>query len=360
MQPSVAAYGWVLVHSPLTGPDTWELVAGVLRKRGCRVVVPDLRDDGRTPCSPQHAASVAAAAANLDGPVVLAGHSGAGPLLPQLAAALTPPPVVALFADAGLPVDGANRLDLIGMEHPASVAPLAADLAAGRAFPSWSSDDLSALVPDVAVRERLVAGLRPRGLDYFTEAMTIPAAWSSVRCGYLRFSDVYDVPARIAEVRGWPVVRLDANHFHPLVDPAAVADALLALASDVVPAAPGADPSDGTVALPARDGAVALRFDERGLMPAVVQQHDTGEVLMVAWMTRDSLDETLATGQTVFWSRSRGERWHKGATSGNTQRVVQVIADCDADVLLIKVEQGGGGVACHTGARSCFLQPLTG
>jgi phosphoribosyl-AMP cyclohydrolase len=360
MQPSVAAYGWVLVHSPLTGPDTWELVAGVLRKRGCRVVVPDLRDDGRTPCSPQHAASVAAAAANLDGPVVLAGHSGAGPLLPQLAAALTPPPVVALFADAGLPVDGANRLDLIGMEHPASVAPLAADLAAGRAFPSWSSDDLSALVPDVAVRERLVAGLRPRGLDYFTEAMTIPAAWSSVRCGYLRFSDVYDVPARIAEARGWPVVRLDANHFHPLVDPAAVADALLALASDVVPAAPGADPSDGTVALPARDGAVALRFDERGLMPAVVQQHDTGEVLMVAWMTRDSLDETLATGQTVFWSRSRGERWHKGATSGNTQRVVQVIADCDADVLLIKVEQGGGGVACHTGARSCFLQPLTG
>ncbi|MDQ3529753.1 MAG: alpha/beta hydrolase, partial [Actinomycetota bacterium] len=233
MQPSVAAYGWVLVHSPLTGPDTWELVAGVLRERGCRVVVPDLRDDGRTPWSPQHAASVAAAAANLDGPVVLAGHSGAGPLLPQLAAALTPPPVVALFADAGLPVDGANRLDLIGMEHPASVAPLAADLAAGRAFPSWSSDDLSALVPDVAVRERLVAGLRPRGLDYFTEAMTIPAAWSSVRCGYLRFSDVYDVPARIAEARGWPVVRLDANHFHPLVDPTAVADALLALASQV-------------------------------------------------------------------------------------------------------------------------------
>ncbi len=62
----------------------------------------------------------------------------------------------------------------------------------------------------------------------------------------------------------------------------------------------------------------------------------------------------------MFWSRSRDERWHKGATSGNTQRVVDVIADCDADVLLIKVEQGGAGVACHTGARSCFFQPVTG
>ncbi len=347
MQPSTTAFGFVLVHSPLTGPDTWELVAGVLRERGYRVVVPNLRDDGRAPFSPQHAASVADAVADFDGPVVLAGHSGAGPLLPQLAAALTPPPVMALFADAGLPVDGANRLDLIGMEHPASAAPLAADLVAGQAFPSWSSDDLRALVPDEAIRARLVAGLRPRGMDYFTEAMVIPPAWSSVRCGYLRFSEVYDVPARIAEARGWPVVRLDAGHFHPLVDPAAVADALLALASEVVPR-----PRDGE--------APALRFDERGLMPAVVQQHDTGEVLMVAWMNRESLDETLATGQTVFWSRSRGERWHKGATSGNTQRVVQVIADCDADVLLITVEQGGDGVACHTGARSCFLQPLSG
>jgi len=359
MQPTFTACGFVLVHSPLTGPDLWEPVAEILRERGCQVVVPSLHDDGRPPFSVQHAASVAAAANTLDLPVVLVGHSGTGPLLPQAAAAMTRPAVAALFIDAGLPVDGANRLDLIGMEQPASAAALAADLAASRSFPSWSSDDLRELVPDDTVRERLVTGLRPRGMDYFSEVITVPAAWSSVRCGYLRLSVAYDVPARIAGARGWPVMRFDAGHFHPLVDPVAVADALLVLTSEVVPPASGALP-DQTGARPARNGGVALHFDEHGLIPAVVQQHDTGEVLMVAWMTQESLDETLATGQTVFWSRSRGERWHKGATSGNTQRVVDVIADCDADVLLIKVAQGGDGVACHTGARSCFFQPVTG
>ncbi|MEX2503562.1 MAG: phosphoribosyl-AMP cyclohydrolase [Egicoccus sp.] len=97
-----------------------------------------------------------------------------------------------------------------------------------------------------------------------------------------------------------------------------------------------------------------LRFDEQGLIPAVVQQHDTGEVLMVAWMNADSLQRTMELGQTVFYSRSRGEQWHKGATSGNTQRVVDVRVDCDADTLLVMVDQGGDGTACHTGARSCF------
>ncbi len=101
-----------------------------------------------------------------------------------------------------------------------------------------------------------------------------------------------------------------------------------------------------------------LRYDEQGLIPAIVQQHDTGEVLMMAWMNRDTVAETLERGETVFWSRSRGERWHKGATSGNTQRVVEVIADCDGDVLLVRVDQQGDGVACHTGARSCFHRPL--
>ena len=101
-----------------------------------------------------------------------------------------------------------------------------------------------------------------------------------------------------------------------------------------------------------------LRYDDRGLVTAVVQQHDTGEVLMVAWMTKDAVAETLELGETVFFSRSRNERWHKGETSGNTQRVVEVIADCDGDVLLVKVDQQGDGVACHTGARSCFHNPL--
>jgi phosphoribosyl-AMP cyclohydrolase len=106
------------------------------------------------------------------------------------------------------------------------------------------------------------------------------------------------------------------------------------------------------------DQRAALRFDERGLLPAVVQQHDTGEVLMVAWMDQAALDRTLELGETVFYSRSRGEQWHKGATSGNTQQVREVRLDCDGDTLLVLVDQGGDGVACHTGARSCFHRRL--
>ena len=101
-----------------------------------------------------------------------------------------------------------------------------------------------------------------------------------------------------------------------------------------------------------------LRFDADGLIPAIVQQHDTGEVLMMAWMNADSVRETMALGETVFWSRSRTQRWHKGDTSGNTQRVVEVVADCDGDVVLVRVDQQGDGVACHTGARTCFHRPL--
>lgn len=102
-----------------------------------------------------------------------------------------------------------------------------------------------------------------------------------------------------------------------------------------------------------------VRFDDRGLVPAVVQQHDSGEVLMLAWMSEASLDRTLELGETVFYSRSRQELWHKGATSGNTQRVVDLRLDCDGDVLLVLVDQHGVG-ACHTGERTCFHRPLRG
>lgn len=101
----------------------------------------------------------------------------------------------------------------------------------------------------------------------------------------------------------------------------------------------------------------AVRFDEAGLVPAIVQQHDTGEVLMMAWMDDEALSRTLEQRETVFWSRSRSEYWHKGATSGNTQAVVDVRLDCDGDTLLVLVDQGDG-VACHTGARTCFHRPM--
>ena len=100
-----------------------------------------------------------------------------------------------------------------------------------------------------------------------------------------------------------------------------------------------------------------LKFDDRGLIPAIVQDAQTREVLMMAWMNARSLARTLATKETWFWSRSRQEMWHKGQSSGNIQRVVSVRYDCDADTLLVQVLPAGP--ACHTGERSCFFQPLT-
>ncbi len=101
-----------------------------------------------------------------------------------------------------------------------------------------------------------------------------------------------------------------------------------------------------------------LRWDERGLIPAVVQDDVTEQVLMVAWMNADALRLTLSTGETHFWSRSRRELWHKGATSGNVQRVSGIWADCDGDTLLVRVRPAGP--ACHTGAPSCFFRQLPG
>ncbi len=99
-----------------------------------------------------------------------------------------------------------------------------------------------------------------------------------------------------------------------------------------------------------------LKYDANGLIPCVVQQVDTGEVLMVAWMNEESVGLTLKTGTTWFWSRSRQELWNKGATSGNMQQVKELWADCDSDTLLAKVDSPGP--ACHTGARSCFFKKL--
>ena len=100
-----------------------------------------------------------------------------------------------------------------------------------------------------------------------------------------------------------------------------------------------------------------LRWDERGLIPAVVQETETGEVLMVAWMDRQSLDLTRSTGLSHFWSRSREALWRKGETSGHVQHVDGIYADCDRDTLLVQVHQQG--VACHTGARTCFFTRLS-
>ena len=97
-----------------------------------------------------------------------------------------------------------------------------------------------------------------------------------------------------------------------------------------------------------------LCFDEHGLVAAVAQQHDTGEVLMLAWMNRAAVEETLRTGRVHYWSRARGKLWRKGESSGQVQRLIELRVDCDGDAVLLLVDQYG--VACHTGRRSCFYR----
>jgi phosphoribosyl-AMP cyclohydrolase len=98
----------------------------------------------------------------------------------------------------------------------------------------------------------------------------------------------------------------------------------------------------------------SIGFNAQGLVPAIAQQHDTGEVLMLAWMNREAIAETLATGRVCYYSRSRGGLWRKGETSGQVQRLIELRMDCDGDALLVLVDQPG--VACHTGRRDCFYR----
>ena len=118
------------------------------------------------------------------------------------------------------------------------------------------------------------------------------------------------------------------------------------MAADLDPDAPGGWPAQ-------------LRFGADGLITAIAQEHGSGRILMVATMNREAVAETVRRGEAVYWSRSRGKLWHKGEASGNVQRVLEIRTDCDGDVLLLTVEQGGG-VACHTGRHSCFFHRLDG
>lgn len=100
-----------------------------------------------------------------------------------------------------------------------------------------------------------------------------------------------------------------------------------------------------------------IKWDEHGLVPVIAQDAASGDVLMFAWMNREALEKTATLGQAVYWSRSRRKLWHKGEESGHFQKVIEIRTDCDSDVVLLKIEQVGG-IACHTGRKSCFFQKL--
>jgi hypothetical protein len=223
-----------LIHSPLVGPSMWAPLAAALRRRGQAVFVPELRDDragGGGPYWRQQADSAAAQLAAEAGaqPLVLVGHSGAGALLPAVRQALGPRAAVAgyVFVDAGLPIPGQTRLSTFG--DPAEQAEFRAYLENGGRFPAWTEADLATIVPDPAARQQLIAGLRPRGLDFWTEPLPDAPGWPDAPCGYVFFSRAYAEAAADARRLGWPVAELAGGHFHMLVAPEAVAEAVLAV-----------------------------------------------------------------------------------------------------------------------------------
>ncbi len=229
----------VLLHSPLTGAAAWGDLPARLDASGQPVLVVEVTTDTSPPYATRYVAAGAqqvneALTISGPGPVVLVAHSGAGPLLPQIGFALRAARrqvVGYVFCDAGLPRPGgaASRLDLIDAESAELGATLRALLAAGELFPSWSDEDLVDEVPDAADRALLLASLRPRGLDFFTEPLPAPQDWPDAPCGVLRTSAGYDQPARLADGRGWPVVRRELGHFAALAHPEATAEGLAEL-----------------------------------------------------------------------------------------------------------------------------------
>lgn len=222
-----------LIHSPLVGPYTWSLVADELNGRGITAVLPPLDDQNETsrPLWQQHVSAAVQDLAGLseDVPLVLVGHSGAGPLLPAIRWAMERPVAAYLFVDAGIPRDGASRLDLMREESAGWATQFHQFLQTGGSFPNWDEQDLADVIPDPKRRRQLVAELQPRTLRFFTEPITVFHGWPDAPGGYLLFTSTYNVPAEQARTLGWPVLSMPAGHFHMLVDPPAVADALLQL-----------------------------------------------------------------------------------------------------------------------------------
>jgi hypothetical protein len=236
MSPDAPAI--VLAHSPLVGPASWGALPDVLRDQGREVVVVDVSDDSEPPFAQRYVARAATQVRDAVGAraTVLVGHSGAGYLLPLLGSArraLRSPVAAYVFCDAGVPpARPTDRLGLLRTEtaddETFDVDAFERHLRDGGRYPEWSDPDLAGLVTDDASRRALVDGVRPRGLDFWTEPVPVAPDWPDAPCGYLRLSPGYDRPARTARARGWPVVSADppGGHFATCAQPEQVAGLL--------------------------------------------------------------------------------------------------------------------------------------
>ena len=222
---------FVFVHSPLVGVLTWSLVARHVQQQGYAAVLPVLSDqvDSSDPFWKQHAESVSQALSPLPAnqSLTLVAHSGAGPLLSAIHDMIPNPVDAYIFVDAGIPQDGASRLDLLKMESPSWGEEFHQELLKGEQYPTWSVEDLQEVLPDEVLRRQMVAELQPRALSFFTEPLPVSAHWPDAPCAYIQLSDTYAFYAEQARASGWLVKEIQAAHFHMLVDPVAVAEAVI-------------------------------------------------------------------------------------------------------------------------------------
>ena len=217
---------FVLVHSPVTGPSTWRWVASELAARGHEVAVPAVPPAATALGWAGFVGAVGALAAGLRDPVVV-GHSGAGPLLPRIAARIRARAVV--FVDADIPPE-AGAAGLV----PDEFLEFLRGLASGGVLPPWSRwfgpDSMRELIPDDGMRAIVSAEMPALPLSYFETRVPVPAGWTAVRCGYVLLSEAYTEQAAQAEASGWRVVRLPGAHLDIVTRPAAVADAIVSVA----------------------------------------------------------------------------------------------------------------------------------
>jgi hypothetical protein len=224
---------YVLVHSPIVGPATWVPVASELEALGHKVLVPDLHtpEGGDGSFWHRHAQAVAEEIRSLpaDVELVLAAHSGGGLLLPAIRRALDRGVAAYCFVDAGIPEDGASRLDLLRKEMPTAAEETARVLESGRRVPAWTDESLRRALPDPAHRSAVLAEMHPQEHDYYSEPIPVSAGWPDAPSCYLQFSPSYDMYAERARREGWEFSLMAAGHFHMLVEPRAVAREIVRL-----------------------------------------------------------------------------------------------------------------------------------
>jgi pimeloyl-ACP methyl ester carboxylesterase len=217
----------LFIPSPLLNPESWAAVAGAMEWRGYDCGLAALADDGRAPFWRQHVESAVRAVTEKDEPIVLVGHSGAGPLLPAIAERVSGRVSALVFVDAGLPADGLTRLEMMAHEGNIELATqLRVHLEGGGSYPEWTDLDLAPLIPEAALRRHVLDAQRPRALPFWTEAIPAPAGWERLPCGYSLLSPGYVPLAEKAKGRGWPVIEHDGGHFDILTEPLAVADGI--------------------------------------------------------------------------------------------------------------------------------------